>query len=217
MSTPAPPANVPARAADRELVESVLAEVGHGFLAIVTADGRPSAVPLNFVWLDGRVYFHGASEGEKMEAIAREPRVSFTIVDAGALIPSYFRHPRSACPATQYYRSVMVRGRARVVTDVEEKARALQALMEKLQPEGGHEAITAEAALYRKALRTTSVTAIEVECMSGKFKLGQNLSDRVRETVIRGLEERGGPGDSETAERMRKAVDLPVTSLVEVR
>lgn len=187
---------------DRECLEAVLDEVGHGYLGVTGADGSPLVFPLNFVRSGDLVYFHGAPAGEKMSAIERDSRVGFTVVDAGSLIPSYLRNPRSACPATQYYRSVMIRGRARVVEDPREKARALQAMMEKLQPEGGHEVIEAEAELYVKALRVTAVVAIEIESMSGKFKFGQNLTDKVRENVTRGLIERGDVEDERTVQRM---------------
>ena len=191
--------------AERAAIDAVLAEVGHGYLGITTPDGWPSVVPLNFVVAGGRLYFHGAAEGEKMESLARDPRASFTVVDAGSLVPSYLRHPRSACPATQYFRSVMIRGRARFVHDPEEKAFALQALMEKLQPEGGYEPIAADSALYRKALRNTAVTAIEIERMTGRFKFGQNLGAAKREAVVRGLRDRGEPVDRITVERMLEA------------
>lgn len=187
---------------ERREIEAVLAEIGHGYLGVTTPDGWPSVVPLNFVYLDERVYFHGAHEGEKMASIALHPRVTFTVVDAAALIPSYWRHPRSACPATQYYRSVMIRGRARFVDDAREKAHALQAMMEKLQPEGGHVPITATSDVYQKALRNTAVTAIEVERMTGKFKFGQNLSGKKREEVLHGLRERNDPLDDLTVRRM---------------
>jgi len=203
---------LPARL-DRPGVRSVLdllAEAQHGLLAVRGADGWPRAVPLNYVHLGARLYLHGSPSGEKMEAIAAEPRVGFTVLGAGALIPSYLRHPRSACPATQYYRSAMVRGRARVASDPGEKAAALEALMRKLQPEGGYEEIRPEAALYTKALRTTAVVAIEIEAVSGKFKVGQNLGREVHARVVRELRERGGPGDEETVRRMLEWREHPV-------
>ncbi len=187
---------------DKACLEAVLDELGHGCLGVTLADGCPRVFPVNFVLLDRQIYFHGGPQGEKMSAIAHDARVGFTVVDAGSLVPSYSRDQRSACPATQYYRSVMVRGRARIVTDVHEKGRALQALMEKLQPEGGHEPICGQSKLYEKALRATAVVAIEIDSMSGKFKYGQNLTEKVREQVVNCLTERAGPADGQTVQRM---------------
>ena len=188
---------------ERVRMEQLLATATHGYLGTVRADGWPMVVPLNFVFADERIYFHGATEGEKMEAVARDDRVTFTVVEEFSLVPSHFRDPRYACPATQYYKAVMVRGRARVVEEAAEKARALQALMEKLQPEGGYVPITADEPLYRKSLRTTAVVAVEVEEMTGKFKFGQNLPASKREEVATRLEARGCPIDHATVEAMR--------------
>ena len=188
---------------ERVRMEQLLATATHGYLGTVRADGWPMVVPLNFVFADERIYFHGATEGEKMEAVARDDRVTFTVVEEFSLVPSHFRDPRYACPATQYYKAVMVRGRARVVEEAPEKARALQALMEKLQPEGGYVPITADEPLYRKSLRTTAVVAVEVEEMTGKFMFGQNLPTAKREEVATRLEARGCPIDHATVEAMR--------------
>src|SRR4051794_30045332 len=95
---------------DRVEMERLLATVGHGYLGAIRPDGWPTVVPMNFVYAEGRLYLHGAREGEKMESIARDDRVTFVVVEEFALVPSYFRDPRLACPATQYYKAVMVRG-----------------------------------------------------------------------------------------------------------
>ena len=188
---------------ERGEMERLLDRASHGYLGMIGPDGWPGVVPLNFVYAGGRIYFHGATEGEKMAGLARDDRVTFTVVEEFSIVPSYFRDPRFACPATQYYKAVMVRGRARVVEAADEKARALQALMEKLQPEGGHVPITADEPLYRKSLRTTAVVAVEVERMTAKFKFGQNLPSSKRAEVADRLEARGCPVDHATVEAMR--------------
>jgi uncharacterized protein len=189
---------------ERVEMERFLAEMGHGYLGAVRPDGWPVVVPLNFVYVDGRVYFHGAAEGEKMESLVADGRVTFTVADGFSIVPSYFRDPKLACPATQYYKCVMIRGRARVVEDAVEKAAALQAMMEKLQPEGGHEPIAADNPIYRKSLRSTAVVAVEVEEMTAKFKFGQNLPAAKRDAVAERLSARGCPMDHATVDAMRR-------------
>ena len=184
-------------------IERLFEEAEHGYLGVITTDGWPSVVPLNFVKIDKRIYLHGSARGEKMKAMAKNDRVTFTVVQDFSLIPSYFRDPKLACPATQYYRSAMVRGRARAVDCLEEKATALQALMDKLQPEGGFEPIKANAPLYRKSLETTSVTAVDIETLSAKFKFGQNPPSKKRRTIAEQLDQRGEPKDEETARVIR--------------
>jgi nitroimidazol reductase NimA-like FMN-containing flavoprotein (pyridoxamine 5'-phosphate oxidase superfamily) len=189
---------------ERAEMHRLLESVEYGFLGAVRPDGWPIVVPLNYIYLDGRIYFHGAIEGEKMATISRDGRVTFTVVEAFSIVPSYFRDPKLACPATQYYKSVVLRGHARVVEDLEEKARALQTMMEKLQPEGGHVPISAQESIYRKSLKTTGVVAIDIEEMTAKFKFGQNLPSSKREGVAEKLEARGCPIDHATVEAMRR-------------
>lgn len=188
---------------DRDRMERLLEEATHGYLGVAGPDGWPRVVPLNFVTLQGKLYFHGATEGEKMAFLTADDRVTFVVVEDFSLVPSYFNDPRLACPATQYYKAVDIRGRARIVSDLDEKAGALQALMEKLQPEGGHAPIAAGDPLYRKSLQTTAVVAIEIERMTAKFKFGQNLPASKRESVAGQLAARGCPIDHRTVEQMR--------------
>ena len=50
-------------------------------LALSGDDGYPYSVPMNFVYEDGKIYFHGAKEGHKIDAIRNNPKVSMSIID----------------------------------------------------------------------------------------------------------------------------------------
>jgi nitroimidazol reductase NimA-like FMN-containing flavoprotein (pyridoxamine 5'-phosphate oxidase superfamily) len=188
---------------DRAAMLEFLDAATHGFLAFVRPDGSPGLVALNFARVEETLYFHGSPEGEKMTAFAREPRVTFMVADDFSLVPSYFRDPQLACPATQYYRAVVVHGSVRVVREVAEKAAGLQALMEKLQPEGGYQRITAADPLYTKTLATTAVLALPLTEMTAKFKFGQNLPARKRKQIADRLLARDQGRDAETVAAMR--------------
>lgn len=187
-----------------EEVELFLGGMSFGYLGTIDREGRPRVTPLNFVYTDGIFYFHGSHAGGKMEDIRRSGAVCFTVADELALIPSYFTDPAMACPATAYFKSVTAFGRAEPVTDLGEKARALSLFMAKLQPEGGHDPITAEDPRYRPRLKAVSVVRIVVEELTAKFKFGQNLQEAEREAVIGGLKERGSGRDEETIALMKK-------------
>ena len=45
-------------------------------LALHGDDGYPYSVPVNFVYEDGKIYFHGAKEGHKIDAIKNNPKIS---------------------------------------------------------------------------------------------------------------------------------------------
>lgn len=164
----------------------------------------PALVPLNFVSLDKVVYFHGALAGEKFNLAKENPLVSFVVVEAYSQLPSYFFDEKAACPATQLYKSVILRGKLRLVDCDREKAAALQALMEKLQPEGGHEPITAESSLYQNKLKGVAVIAMDLHSHSTKFKLGQDRNDEWRDSVEKQLGMRGCPIDHSTIIEMKE-------------
>ncbi|CAI6042432.1 pyridoxamine 5'-phosphate oxidase family protein [Cohnella sp. JJ-181] len=188
---------------DREMCEAFLNERDDGVLTFRGVDGWPKAVPLNYAYASGAVYFHGSKKGEKMSGIAEDDRAEFVVYEAHAFIPSYYSDPLMACPATLYFRSVRMRGRVNQVDDPAEKAVALSALMAKLQPEGGHLPIDAGHPKYASQLKGVAVLRLDIEDMAGKFKFGQNLSDKKRSEVIAGLESRGRPGDPGTVEYMK--------------
>ncbi|MBD0380079.1 pyridoxamine 5'-phosphate oxidase family protein [Paenibacillus sedimenti] len=189
---------------DQQDVEQFLQEMSYGYLATSGEDGWPHLTPVNFVYLNGHIYFHGSRRGSKMTEIAASGKASFAVAKEYAIIPSYFTDPRQACPATSYFKSVHIRGEAEPTEDLTEKAEVLGALMEKLQPEGGYSPITPEDPAYRGELKGVSVVRLTIHELTAKFKFGQNLTEERRESIIHDLSERGRPDDVETAELMRK-------------
>jgi len=189
--------------AGREECVRFLEEKNDGVLAFRGPDGWPKAVPLNYAYAGDSIYFHGSKHGEKMAGLSDDPRAEFVVHEAHAFIPSYFSDPYLACPATVFFRSVRVRGSVVQVETAEEKAIALAALLRKMQPEGGHAPIEASDPRYASSLRGVAVLRLEPEEISGKFKFGQNLPERKRESLVRNLTERGLPGDADTAVRIR--------------
>jgi nitroimidazol reductase NimA-like FMN-containing flavoprotein (pyridoxamine 5'-phosphate oxidase superfamily) len=175
-----------------------------GYLGLVTADGMPRVVPLNFAVVGQDIYFHGALAGEKFDLLQAGPRVSFMMALPYSLLPSYWLAKGYACPATHYFKSVDARGTCAPCDDVVEKARGLQALMEKYQPEGEYTPITADNPLYTKALRTVGVYRIAVQNWTGKQKFGVNETEATRRKMIAGLRQRGQPRDLETAAEIEK-------------
>lgn len=112
----------------------------------------PYVVPLNFVWLDGRIYLHCAFEGRKIRLLERDARVGF----AAALDVTIVQEK-----STTWYKSVSGCGRIRTVTDLEEKRRALDALSLRYAARCPRPAPDA-------MLRRVNVLCIEVEELSGK-------------------------------------------------
>ena len=64
----------------REQCEALLKEAEWGILCVSGDDGVPYGVPVNYCWWQNAVLIHSALSGEKIEALRRNPLVSFTVV-----------------------------------------------------------------------------------------------------------------------------------------
>ncbi len=117
---------------------AVLCRCTSGVLAVSGDGGYPYAVPLSYVHSNGRLYFHCATTGHKLDAIARQPKVSFCVIDQDVVAPAEY---------STRYRSVIVFGTARVLQNEEEIRRALELLSSKYFPndrEGSQREIDAQ-------------------------------------------------------------------------
>jgi uncharacterized protein len=143
---------------DTAVIDELLHICIVGRLGTNGADGYPRIKPLNFVHLDGKIYFHSATEGEKIDDIRRDNRVVFEIDEPIGYVGSDV----NPCSAKYLYRSVMIKGRAAIVDNEEERRRSLKALMGKYQPEGGYGGFLPEK------LTITAVVGIDIEEITGK-------------------------------------------------
>ncbi len=186
----------------RLIVETAL--VGH--LGIITPDGFPRVVPVNFAARDNRVYFHGAVAGEKYEVLSTEPKVTFNAYLGYSIIPSYWIGIRHARGATMLYRSILIKGIATLVADVGEKCLALQLLMEKYQPEGNFVSVSPDAKAYDNILPKTAVFRIDPEQIDIKNNFPRNKSREFKKKLITNLRTRAIGNDLATAEELEKVL-----------
>jgi nitroimidazol reductase NimA-like FMN-containing flavoprotein (pyridoxamine 5'-phosphate oxidase superfamily) len=142
---------------NREEMESLLQEALVGCLATVGPDGSPYITPLNFVFYQGKIYFHCAFEGRKMDNIRANPRVCFEVHEFVKIVQG-----QRACDFSTCYRSVLVFGRARSLLDGDVKIAALTALAEKYASGQAVEPPTPKRA------KGTEVIEITIEEMTGK-------------------------------------------------
>jgi nitroimidazol reductase NimA-like FMN-containing flavoprotein (pyridoxamine 5'-phosphate oxidase superfamily) len=144
-------------------MESLLREALVGCLATVGPDGSPYITPLNFVYHQGRIYFHGALKGRKVENIRANPRVCFEVHELIKIVQG-----QQACDLSTRYRSVLAFGRARSLPDGAEKVAVLTALAEKYASGQAVEPPTPKRA------KGTTVIEITVEEMTGKRNVDYN-------------------------------------------
>ena len=100
-----------------EEAKRVLTEGQTLVLAVHGDNGYPYAVPLNYVYHDGKVYVHCAKAGHKLDAIRRDPKVSCTVIERDDVVPEKL---------ATYYRSVIAFGHARILEDDEKKRHAAE-------------------------------------------------------------------------------------------
>ncbi len=134
---------------------AVLSKATSGVLAVSGQDEYPYAVPLNFLYEDFKIYFHCATTGHKLDAIAANSKVSFCVIDEDTIVPERF---------TSLFRSVIVFGKARILNDPQEKRSALEKLAAKYSPEHRQEGLVE----IEKHLDQTCMVEIAIEHMTGK-------------------------------------------------
>lgn len=118
-----------------------------GYLGLAD-DSYPYVVPLNYVWMDGTIYFHGASEGRKVDILEKNPQACFTVsADFGTMT-----HPVPAKTDTAFM-SVMIFGQAEKVENLDESVQAMQKMLDKYVP-GYYEKLLASSHVdkYRSSL-----------------------------------------------------------------
>lgn len=151
-----------------EECERILARGTSGVLALAGDDGYPYAVPLSYVYADGRIIFHCARSGHKLDAIARSPKASLCVIDRDEVVPERY---------TTLFRSVIVFGRVGVVGDPGEMRRACMLLAEKYRPDGTVEQHEAE---IERGWDGLCVLELVPEHMSGKEAVELSRARRAR-------------------------------------
>ena len=114
----------------QQLTESECIEIlernTSGVLAVSGDDDYPYAVPLSYVFDANKIYFHCAKSGHKLDAIQRNFKSSFCVIDQDLIIPAKY---------TTHFKSVIAFGRIRVVEDEQEKRAAIEKLAIKYAPD----------------------------------------------------------------------------------
>jgi hypothetical protein len=147
---------------NKETILGILKQSAVGRMATVSRKGFPVIKPVNFLYWDGKIYLHSSTKGEKISDIRRGSPVCFEVDEPIAYVTAV----GPACRSTYYYRSIIVKGNAVIVSRLDKKLEILERLMEKYQPEGGYEGVVEEI------LKRTAVIEISIHEITGKEHLG---------------------------------------------
>lgn len=132
----------------------ILTNEPRGVLALLGDYDYPYTVPMSHVYVDGKIYFHGAQTGHKHDAAEKYDKVSYCVMDKGIKAEDSWWYT---------FRSVVVFGRIRILTDRDEKIEKLTHLGDKFFPT--HEETVDEIS---RLLDKTEVFEITIDHMTGK-------------------------------------------------
>lgn len=105
---------------------AVLRRGTSGVLALSGDNDYPYAVPVSYVYDGEKLYFHCAKSGHKLDAIRRNAKASFCVIDQDRIIPEEY---------TSYFRSVIVFGKIQIIEDEDKKRMAIEKLAVKYAPQ----------------------------------------------------------------------------------
>ena len=125
-----------------------------GVLGLLGDDDYPYTVPMSHAYADGKIYFHGAKEGHKNDAVKKYSKASYCVVDKGIKNEGEWWYT---------FKSVIVFGEIRILEDNDEKIEKLRHLGNKFfpTPEDTENEI-------KRLLDKTEVYELSVEHISGK-------------------------------------------------
>ena len=151
------------RRLDRELnktdIEEILTHGEYGILSTMGTDGYPYGIPVNYVYMNGKIYFHCAGDaGHKVDNLNHCAKVCFTVVGKTRLMPEKF---------SLQYESIVAFGVAKALT--QEKRQTLEKLIQKYSPEH----LEAGLQYINRAIDQTAVYQITVEHVTGKGRKEQ--------------------------------------------
>lgn len=151
----------PIRREDRRLDDAaamaLLMRGEYGILSTSDKNNRPYGIPVNYVVMDNSIFFHCATEGQKLENITTNQGVSFCVVGKTELLPEKF---------STRYESVVVSGNADLVDDQVLKKNALDALVSKYAPDH----MAAGEAYIDKLMDKTAVVRVSIDHLAGKAR-----------------------------------------------
>lgn len=110
---------------DKECVD-ILCSTTSGVMSLCGTDMIPYGVPLSHVFHEGKLYFHAALAGHKLDVIKENGNASFTVIAKDEVHPETY---------TTYFRSVIAFGNVRIIDDPNEKRRIIKILGQRCNPD----------------------------------------------------------------------------------
>jgi len=146
----------------RAEIDAMLGTAGMGFLGLSDAT-EPYVVPLNYAYAEGKIIFHCALEGRKLDCLRARPRVCFSIAQQIGKVEAHFG---TACHVDN--ESVICLGEARIVDEPQERARLLNVFNRCFKPDAAEIPVGANP--------NCAVVTITLTEMTGRRELARKVT-----------------------------------------
>lgn len=133
----------------------ILRNTTAGVLSLCGDDDIPYGVPLSHVYHNGKLYFHSALVGHKVDLIRQNQNACFTVIAKDEIHPEKF---------TTYFQSIIAIGKIRIIEREEEKQRILEILGRRCNPNDA-EALAKE---LKSGLSRCHALEMTIEILTGK-------------------------------------------------
>ena len=139
-----------------DVSREILGRNTSGVLSLLGDEGYPYGVPLSYVLVGDKIFFHCAKTGHKIDAIRSCEKASFCVIDQDKIVSEEY---------TTYFRSVIAFGRVHILESDEEKRNALRILAGKYSGDQGEAGIERE---MDKHFANVCMLRFDIEHLTGK-------------------------------------------------
>lgn len=144
------------QALPEEEIKEILRSATSGVLALSGDDDYPYALPISYLYVGDKLYFHCAKQGHKIDAIKRNSKASFCVIAQDDVSPEEY---------TTHFKSVIVFGRISIIDDELQKLFAIRKLAEKYAPDDSKER---RDGMINKEWDALCMLQMDIEHITGK-------------------------------------------------
>lgn len=108
--------------------ENIINECSVCYIGMIDTNGFPYTLPFNFAYEEGKLYFHSAPTGKKIESLRKNPEVCVVFSTGHEL---HFHDIDVGCSYSMKFRSVLAYGKVTFADDIEVKTLWMNKIMQK--------------------------------------------------------------------------------------
>lgn len=142
---------------DKAEIEAIISQCNICHVGVIDEKGEPYVIPMNFGYQNNVIYFHSAPQGHIIDILNANNKVCVTFVGSQELV---YQHPEIACSYRMKVKSVIARGRAVFIDELDEKVKALNIIM--------NHYLAKDFKYSDPAVRNVKIWKVEIDNISAK-------------------------------------------------